>query len=161
MERFKELVEKANRSLNTADHLAYVTYPVINEPKLTITILNNIYQSLLHSIDALLYYDYLFKRVSFYPKDEKEKIELFRKITSKHYNIDREHIILIDEIKNLLSKHKESPIEFIRKDQLVICSTNYNIQTISINKIKDYLSKSKEFVDKINRIHNGVHKSFR
>ena len=68
MERFKELVEKANRSLNTADHLAYVTYPVINEPKLTITILNNIYQSLLHSIDALLYYYYLFKKNNFYPK---------------------------------------------------------------------------------------------
>ena len=56
----------------------------------------------------------------------------------------------IKEILELNKKHKQSALEFIKKDKIVILSDNLGTQTIDIQKIKVYLLLAKELLMKTN-----------
>jgi len=60
--------------------------------------------------------------------------------------------MMIEEIKELIMQHKKSPVEFKRKNSFVICSESYNIQSISLEKMHSYISRSKVFVNMISDI---------
>ena len=68
------------------------------------------------------------------------------------HNIPNIYTKLIQDVKNIILQHKKSPVEFIRKDQIVICSENYQMQVIDLNKIKDYIYKTKTFVQLMDKI---------
>ena len=152
MEKVKELIIKANKSLKTADHLTYITYKLVNDPKLTIAILENINLTLVSAMEAVLHFDRLFKRIQPYPQNFDSKFQVFKESCVPRYNISTKHLILIQEIKSILEKHKESPMEFIRKDKFVIASSAYRLQTISINTIKKYLADTKGFMEEVKNI---------
>ncbi len=152
MDKIQLLLQKSNQALKTADHLTYITYPLINDVKLSITIVENLYLSLVYSMNALLRYDYLFKRIPYFPEDFNLKLEIFRSKVAPRYKIEKEFIILIQDIKEIMDKHKSSNMEFRRKNKFVICTDNFKTQTITINTIKEYLSKTKPFVQRINEI---------
>ena len=59
---------------------------------------------------------------------------------------------MLKEIKDIIVQHRRSPVEFVRKDRFVICSDNYRIKTISIDQIKDYIAKAKNFIQLTNFI---------
>ncbi len=151
MEIIQDLLKNANKKYETADHLAYVTYPLIQEPKLIITIADHLYSALNYLIEALIRYERLYKRIPPVQESFESKFDLFKRCLSR-YNIDRENTLLIYDLKALLDSRQKSPIEFIKKDKLVICSQNYKIQTITLSKVKEYLSSSKPLFEKINKI---------
>ena len=51
MESVLNLVDRANKSLNTADHLTYMTYPLLKDVKLVITIIDNLYNAYVCAMD--------------------------------------------------------------------------------------------------------------
>jgi hypothetical protein len=156
MQKFNNLVLEANRKLKLADHMAYVTYPLLKETKLLLTILNNVNKSLLLALDAYLYYDYLYKRISYLPDNLKEKLDIFERSSAKRYELHG-YKELILEINELLKKHKESPVSFVKKDKLVICSKNYKIKTLELEDAKTYLSKAKPFILRLHNILKQEH----
>lgn len=151
MEITLDLLKNANKKYETADHLAYVTYPLIQEPKLIITIADNLYSALNYLIEALIRYERLYKRIPPIQESFESKFDVFKKCLSR-YNIDRESTLLIYDLKTLLDSRQKSPVEFIRKDKFVICSQNYKTQTITLSKVKDYLTKSRPLFEKISKI---------
>ena len=58
MQKFNNFVLEANKKFKLADHIAYVTYPLLKETKLLLTILENTNKSLILALNAYLYYDY-------------------------------------------------------------------------------------------------------
>ena len=152
MEKYKELMREANIDLKTADHMIYVTYPLINDPKIIISIVDKLYKVLIKSVDAVLNYDYLYKRISRVPEDLREKLEIFDDFSIKRYNFSREVLILIRDLKELLDFREGSKVEFVRRENYVVCSSGYNTKTINIRKVKDYVNQTKEFVLKINKL---------
>lgn len=139
-EIFQENLNQAVRHLQIADHIAYVTYPLINEKRLLIKILEEIYLSIINCINAVLIYE----------KEDKENIGIFIKKYSKDYRLSNEHIKNILEILETNQKHKESTMEFIKKEKLIILSNTSGIKTIDISVIKSYLLTAKELLLKIN-----------
>ena len=89
MEKFRSIVLEANKRLKLADHMLYVTYPLVKDHKLLIHILENIDKSLKCSIDAYLRYDRIYKRIKANPETFLEKINIFSKISSKRYFFTR------------------------------------------------------------------------
>lgn len=155
MEQFRLLVQDMNRYFKTADHLAYITYPLVKDNKLMIVILENINNALIKGIEAILYYDRLYKRIPPYPENFHSKLDVFKIKCALRYNFDRSFIILIQDIYELVEQHKKSPMEFIRKDKFVICSYDYKkVNTLNIDKLKSYINEAKPFLEKINKIHN-------
>lgn len=157
MENFYRLVKEANSAFNTADHLTYVTYPLLKEVKLSITVIENLYIAVTKAMDAIIYYDRMYKRINPIQENFEAKLGVFRNSCARRYNIDERYINLIKNLRNLVSSHKESPMEFVRKDKFVICSDSYtNIKTIDINKLKDYVIQTRSFIDQINIIAKSI-----
>lgn len=152
MESVLKLVEKANKSLRLADHLTYVTYPLLKDVKLVVTITENLYNAHVYAMDAFLKYEMLYKRIQRVPEDFDSRFDIFKTKIAKRYNIDREHILLMDDLRKIIDYRRKSPIEFIRKEKIVICSDNYKMRTLNYDKAKEYINKSKPFFTRLNRV---------
>lgn len=152
MEKFQEAREKALENLRIADHMVSVTYPLLKDNKLLLAAMENLFLSLTHAMNAILYYDRLFKRVPPFSDTFEVKFDLFRKSCVPRYNIGKSHPALIREVRDILVSHKKSPVEFSRKDTFVICSPDYRLRTISVKELKEYLTEAKVFIQSMVRI---------
>jgi hypothetical protein len=161
MERFLQLVKEANRAFETADHLAYVTYPLVNDNKLIISIAENLFKALTTGMEAILYYDRIYKRIMHIPPDFHGKLELFKQNSIPRYNISREIVHLLNELSEVLNARAKSPIEFGRQDKFIICSKDYALKSLTITKVKDNINQSKPFMNKLNLIYNQNVRRFR
>ncbi len=154
MEKYQENLKEAVRNLQIADHMAYVTFPLVNEQRLLLKIFDEIYKSMRNCINAMLNYEYLYKRVHLYA-DNGENIRTFVKC-AKGYNLSNEQIKKILEIIELNKKHKQSAMEFVKRDRIIILSDSLGTQTIDIRRVKEYLILAKELLMNVN---NGVKNS--
>jgi len=152
MEKFQELRENSKKKISIADHILTQTYPLVKDSKLLLATLENIFLALTYAMGSILYYERLFKRIPPFQDTFESKFNMFQaKIIDKH-RIDWRHVDMIREIKEIILQHKQSPIEFIRKDQLIICNNEYKMKTVSEEKIKIYMHNAKEFVNLIVKI---------
>ncbi len=152
MEKLKSLAFEANKSLKLADHLLHVTYPLAKDIKLLVSILGSIDKSVKYAIDAFIRYDQIYKRVRSDPDIYKEKLRLFSKISSIRYGFLQSDFDFLEEIDDIIKKHKESPIEFSRKDKFVICYNDYKTKEITLDYVKACFTKAKSFIVKLNYI---------
>jgi len=152
MERYQELREAAKKKIQIADHMLTMTYPLVKDPKLLLAVLENVFLALTNVVGALLYYERTFKRVPPFQDTFVSKFNVFKEKCVIRYNIDRGYLSLLQDVKEIILHHKKSPIEFTRKDSFVICSDDYTMQTISLDKIKNYILKSKSFIQQIEEI---------
>jgi len=146
MEQFQIARDDAIKKLKLADHMLTITYQLVQDPKLLLAVLENIFHSLNNAMNSILYYDRLFKRIPILPDSFEAKLNIFKTMCAPRYNIKREYIDLIRDIRDIIINHKSSPIEFARKDKFVICSDNYKMKTISIPDIKKYIAQAKLFI---------------
>lgn len=153
MEEYQTLTQQANYAFNTADHLTYVTYNVVNDIKLIVVITQNLHNALMKTIDAILSYERYYKRISPYPNSFEAKFEILRRVAEK-FNITKEELLLIRDIKELIDYRNKSPIEFARKDKFVMCSSTYKLKTLNLNKVKQYVQKTKHLIQKLNHINH-------
>ncbi len=145
MEEFQKNLKEAIKHLQIADHMTYVTLQILNEQKLIIKIFDEIYNSIIQCINAILNYEYLYRKIS--PSQE-NNLNTFIKI-AKDYNINNEQIKKIKEIINLNKQHKQSAMEFVKKDKVIILSDSLRTQTLNIRLIKEYLLLAKELLAKV------------
>ena len=146
-ERFILSLEKARKAIQMADHLSYITFPLIKENKLLLKILEELNIAIISMVNAVLQYEYLNKRIEIY-NNAKDNFETFKNIAFR-YSINDEQVRKIIEIINLAEKHKKSPFEFSKNDKIVIMSENMYPDILTLEKIKSYLLEAKDILRKI------------
>ncbi len=151
MEKLKQLMAEANTLIDRADHLTYVTYPVVNETKLLYTVVESLSRGVRTGMDAVLYYDRLYKRISARQGGFHHELELFADHCMPRYAIDRKHVLLIKDLHSFVEARKRSPVEFVKRDRFVICTPSYKMRVLNLQKVKGFLAQSKEFMDQINK----------
>jgi hypothetical protein len=147
MEKFQELRENAKKKINIADHILTQTYPIIQDPKLLLAVLENIFLALTNGMGSILYYERLFKRIPPFHDNFDSKFNMFSARIVNRHKIDRKHSEMIRDVKSIIVQHRQSPIEFSRKDKLIICNDNYDMKTVSVDNIKEYVMMAKEFLN--------------
>lgn len=159
MEKFQILREEAKKNIQLADHMLTVTYPLVKDPKLLLAVVENIFLSLTNSMGSVLYHERLFKNIPPFNDNFESKFNMFHEKIIPRHNIDKDYERFIQEVKDIITAHKKSPVEFSRKDSFVICSDEYKMKTISINELKEYISKARSFIQETNTIvskHEGI-----
>ena len=151
-ELYLDLINQANKAVRIADHLIYVTYPLVNDIKLMVTIIENLNKSLLMAVEALLQYEYLYKRISHMPKELNGQIEMFKSYCIPRYGIPRESLLLVGDVNRIVEHRKKSPIEFIRSEKFVMCTSDYKMRVLNMNKVKNFNSQAKVFISKISGV---------
>jgi len=149
---FQELRDEAAKKLHIADYMLTMTYPIVKDPRLLLSVIENLFLAFSYGMSALLYYEKDIKNIQYFPDTFSGKLELFRDNCSQKYNIDDETLKIMQEIREILIAHKKSPIEFARKESLIICSGSYEMMQISANTIKGYVEKAKLFIKNVSAI---------
>jgi len=134
---FNEMLDKAESYLKTADHLIYITYPLIKENVIIKTVLDNLHKTVINVVKSILNYEGLYKRIQLI--HENADINTFQRCAPR-FNITVQEISTIKEIFSLAEKRQESTMEFIRRDKLVIMSDNLKTESISLEQLKKYLN---------------------
>ena len=147
MEKFLESLNKAEKIIQAADHMFYITLPLIKDKRLLLRILLETNIAVANCINLILQYEYLFKRISLYT-DSKENLRTFEKNCAPRYNITEQELRSIFELFDLVKRHKESPFEFMKNGKVVILSKNLEQKIISDEKIKEFLIIAKQVLKK-------------
>jgi len=148
MEKHLESLQKSIHSLKIADHILTITYPIIKDKRLLMKSLDSIYESIVYMINAVLQYDYLWKRINL-SKNASENFEIFLRKCARRYDLDSQDLQNIEEIILLAEKHKKAPIEFLRRDKVIILSDNLNTLPIDTEILKKQLNITKSILAKI------------
>ena len=147
MEKYQENLKEAIKHLQIADHMTYVTYPLVNEQRLILKIFDEIYKSIINSINAILNYEYLYKRIRL----TENNLQTFAQKCAKQYDLSNIQLKKIFEIIELNKRHQRSAMEFVKKDRIIILSDALNTQTLDIFRIKQYLLLAKELTMRANQ----------
>lgn len=147
MEKFLEYLQIAEDKIQTVDHMIYVTFPLIKDKRLLLKILSEMNFIILNTINSILQYEYLYKRVDL-TRDAKENLGIFIQQCAPRYQITEQEIKLILELIDLADKHKKSPFEFIKEEKVVILSENLKPTTITLDKAKEFLLTNKSILKK-------------
>lgn len=151
MDNITSLMEEANRAFKTADHLAYVTYPIVTDKKLLMVIVEHLHRAIAKSVEAILAYEYLYKRINHLPRDVSTQFSLFGE-TAVRYGIKKDLVSIMKEINEIIDHRDKSPIEFVRKDRFIIASDTFRLKTVTIEKVKSYIQHIKYLLEKINEV---------
>ena len=133
----KILLDKAEHSLRTVDHIIYITYPLIKENRLLKKVIEQLYEIANNIIEAVLEYESMYKRIQMPKQDH---FETFKNKCSAKFNINSEEIGILKELFEIMKKHQESSFEFSRKEKLVIMLNNSRTESIGIEQLKKYLN---------------------
>jgi transcription-repair coupling factor (superfamily II helicase) len=147
-EKYLEYLENAFASLKKADHIVYITFPWVKDKKLLLLGFEELYKAVYSMINAILQYEYLYKRISLY-KNQRDNFETFKSECSRRYGISVDEMNAIINIFNIFRKHKESSMEFMRKEKIVIMMDNFKNETIDLDKVKLFLIVAKNLLKKI------------
>ena len=140
----------ANRYLRSADHIAYVTFPLVKDNKLIIAVLENLNNSVSNAVDALLIHEKKNRGISIIPEDFELKRQTVAAVAKK-YNIIPDELSLVSELQDMVAQRKKSEMEFIRKDKYILWDTTHGkIREITMELMKSYLIRAKPFIAKIN-----------
>ena len=98
-------------------------------------------------MNAILNYEASYKRIRLY-NGFNDNLDTFIRI-GKNYNLSNEQIKRIKEFIDLNKKHKQSAMEFVKQDKVVIMSDNLRTQILDLIIIKKYLLLAKELMVRV------------
>ena len=148
MVKFIENLQKAQKIISVADHLVYTTFPLVKDKKLLLKILVELKKGLTYCINSILQYEYIYKRIRL-SSDPNKNFKTFQEKCALRYNITNEEIKIILEIFKLVEKHKQSPMEFVKNEKVVILSKDLQVEIITFEKTKEFLQISKDILRKV------------
>ena len=152
MEKFIEYLQEAQKIIRASDHLIYVSYPLIKDKKILLRVIEELKKAIAFCINAILQHDYLYKRVEL-SKNTKTNMQTFITKSAPKYSISREEIKKILGLFELVEKHRQSAMEFLKDGKVVILSQNMSSESLSTEKTKEFLELSKTILRKT---HNSL-----
>ncbi|MDP7115842.1 MAG: hypothetical protein QF632_04770 [Candidatus Woesearchaeota archaeon] len=147
MRSFEEYRKRAVKNLHIADHMIYMTYNVVKDPKILVSIMENVFLAASNAITAVLHFEYTYKNIPSVPEGFETKFMLFKHECAEKCGVDASYLKTIRMLKDTIIEHRTSPVEFRRKDKYVICGDNYKMKVIGIEDIKEYIRTIKEFMN--------------
>ena len=149
MEQYLQFLENARKYAKTADHLLTNTFPLVKDPKMLLTVLNNVFMAYKHAMMFMLYRDVAQGKIPAFNDDTQTMLDIFRARSERRYSINPEYVRLLEETYSMVKEHKTSPLEFSRHEMYVICSDSYEMKKITTQNLREYISKAKLFIEEI------------
>ena len=143
------MLDEAKKKIRVADHMLTMTYPLVKDPKLLIAVLENTHASMDASIQAALQHERNKKNIHAYPNSEQGRFNTYQQQIARNYQTPKELLRTIQDVKETIQEHKQSPIEFRRKESFVICDESYKIRTLNEETLKKHIKAAKTLISHI------------
>jgi len=146
--RHKQIIAKARREIDLADHLVYVTMPLTDDVKFMLAIADHVFNASSAAIEAVLEQRRYYKKLEAFPRTFGAMTDIWlREIREKH-NFERKHAEFLKKISEIRNSITASTMRFRRKDKYILTSDVYDLKVLDLESIKKYLNIAKDFVDK-------------
>ena len=150
MDKVLDNISNSKKHIKVADYMLTMTYETVKEPRLLLTITNTVFTAVKEAVDAGLYYERHFKRIPPFNEDSFEvKFDVFKKRLSKKYSISLIEMDFINFLRKVTQEHKESAVEFARKDDFFMYKDDYSGERLDKDTVKKLISNAKIFIDKV------------
>ena len=149
MSNYIESFKSSEKYLVNADHLISVTFRVVNDKKIILNAIENLSKSLIFGIDSILQFEASTKKARLF-QEQRENMKLFRMI-AENYGINNQEIRFIDEIFYIVKKHKDSSMEIMNNDKLIIMSDNSPFY-LQPDNVKVYVINTRTILNKIKKV---------
>ena len=144
-----ELLTSAKRRLLVADHFLTQTYPLLQDPKLLVSVLEGLLCSIEEMVDAVLVYERNAGLIPAYGENFPAKLSVLKGDLAKKYGLTHVDVAMLSDMQELLLEHKKSDVEFPRKGAYIMASKDFSLSTVTLEKLKTYLTRSKTLYTKI------------
>ncbi|MFW6046186.1 MAG: hypothetical protein ACOCP4_00035 [Candidatus Woesearchaeota archaeon] len=148
-EKIKDKINDAEKFLKNSNHFLNVTYPLIEDGKFLLGIVENLFLSATSSIEAILIVERSKKNIPPFHKSFESKFRTFKQYIASKYRFKKEEIDTINKLKDILIKHRDSSIEFSRKEKYIIWNDDYDATTLNYNNVKDFYNIINNFYSKV------------
>ncbi len=146
MDNYLASLQKARKDVQIADHMMNITYKVVNDPKMLLTVVERLREAARGAVFAIVQYERMYKRIPPVAASFEAAFHAFRTRITRRYHVNIEHITLVQELEGIIREHKRSPVEFRRNDTFVIAGDDYRLKILSAKHIKAYVEKAKLFI---------------
>jgi hypothetical protein len=138
---YEKNIEEFETDLKRAEKLLFLSN-FFKSKKLILATLEEISSANKNLMIAILKFNHIKGNIKLSQNPKENKKILHEEIA---INWDIEELLnKSQELSLLAKKHKESPIEFMKKGKVVILDDDQNIETITIFKLKQHLSNIKQ-----------------
>lgn len=137
-------LQKAVYQLHLAEHLLEVTYPLVKDPKMLLSVLSNLEQSHENLLESVLSSDLKSADTSFL-----SKLKSFEDLLQPVVALKEGEIKTIKTVHDLVDQHKESAVVFSRKDSFIICEEDYKMKKIDPLLVGEQIHNTKKLANKI------------
>ncbi len=138
----------ARRKLAVADHILSQTYTLVKDPKLLLVVLAHIADALDAGVAEALEEAVRDRRLIVMPADLRARLAALRTAG----RIDDAAVRFVQELHETLQERKKAPVEFVRKERLVICDETYALRTLSEEQLKDQLQRARDILDALEKV---------
>lgn len=149
MDDYMTLKKQAEEKLKIADHLLSTTYLVVKEPKLLVSVIENIFRAIDLSIVAVLAYEKHFKNIPNYGQTFEECSEMFRRKIMPKYSLSSEFLEFAQHMKEMVDEYKKTSTAFTKKQTFVIADNDFNVRLLTEPEVKKTLAKAKILITHI------------
>lgn len=149
MEKFIQNLHEAEELARKANHLIYSAFPIAKDKKILTSALEKLKNSVAKSINAILQYEYSYKKIKLY-KDANLNMQTFETKCAKEYSLDEKDTKLIRELFESFRVSKKSSVDFLKENKMVFVVDYSEHLILPIEKIKEFLVLSKKVLENFN-----------
>jgi hypothetical protein len=153
-QHFSVLLSDANRQVQIADHLLTVTYPMVKDPKLLLSVIEHGRRAIEDAAAAVVEY-YVGRGDYEVPRGVTDNLAAFSdivKVRKPGIAAEQDAIRLCQDFRMTLQQHKESPTTFSREEKLVIAGEGFAyLKELTPAELKRSIVTVKQFVHAANQ----------
>lgn len=150
-EKHKELIAKARREIDLADHLVYVTLPLVDDIKFILAITDHVFNASSLAMESALEQKKYYKKLEAFPRSYNAMVELWKNhIMGEQF--DRKHLDFLKRMYEIKHAVSTSSMRFRRQDKYILTNDVYDLKVLDLDQVKKYLSIAKDFLDKSEKL---------
>jgi len=144
MEKILLILKEAKKQIQSANHFFSVTYPFLREWKILVRVVLCLKEGIVHTMNAMLFHEYLYKRVTLY-KEPRENLRIFRQKCFKVLDFLDDEVDKIFDLLSLAERCSRSQVHFSRNEEVVLLNEIMEKSIFNEKIVKEYVALSRRF----------------
>ncbi|MFA5855797.1 MAG: hypothetical protein WC867_00430 [Candidatus Pacearchaeota archaeon] len=144
----KEYFIESINHIKTSERMTYYIYPIIDDKRFILKILDSINKSLFSLFQSILINDNLDKKLK-NSKQDKDFLKNYSIKIRKKYNLSNKDIKTIHKLINLSIIRKKSAIDIVKDKKIILMMEDLNTFVLEISSIKEYITFMKNLQKKV------------
>lgn len=134
--------------LAIAEHLFRNSYSALQDPKILVSVVQNLLAAIEDRITLRLEEARERKEIPPFGDTSNAKLTAYKMHLAKKRGVTPVDFMLISELQELVQQHQTAPVEFRRKEAFIIADEGYSLHTLTAEKTKTYIERTKSILSR-------------